>query len=208
MLCLVEYNNNTLIFSLYLMFSKRNKIKEVLISCRIVISSSTKKVMNYFLYHFQSLLSKLAVASFNRKTPGRGLGYAKIISHDQLKNSFLSDGGKDCLNIMVELTLHGEDMQTSSEYSIVRKESVDDAIRAVSDNNWDAYQDKMFTDFTLLSKDQKTFSCHRFVLASRSPYMKRMLNSGMKEAMNQKMETKDHDSELLEILLEYMYKGI
>merc|ERR1712173_100220 len=35
-----------------------------------------------------------------------------------------------------------------------------------------------------------------------------MGNSGMKEAMNQKMETKDHDSELLEILLEFMYKGI
>merc|ERR1712173_219861 len=34
-----------------------------------------------------------------------------------------------------------------------------------------------------------------------------MGNSGMQETMNQKMETKEHDSELIEILLEYMYKG-
>ena len=37
--------------------------------------------------------------------------------------------------------------------------------------------------------------------------MRGMLNSEMEEARNRRMEMKDYDSELVEILLEYMYKG-
>ena len=66
----------------------------------------------------------------------------------------------------------------------------------------------MFCDFTLISKDRKSFHCHKIVLASRSPVLKAMLNSGMQEAKKQQLEIKNHESGLLANVLEFMYKGI
>ena len=129
-----------------------------------------------------------------------------MISHEKVKETLKL--GKDQLNISASLNLHGKDKQRSSTHSIEKREDGGAATREVGENLWLSCKENLFCDFTLISKDRKSFHCHKLVLASRSPVLKAMLNSGMAEANKQQLEIKNHESELLAIILEFIYKGI
>eukprot|EP00092_Neocalanus_flemingeri_P070546 GFUD01086610.1.p1 GENE.GFUD01086610.1~~GFUD01086610.1.p1 ORF type:complete len:167 (-),score=45.92 GFUD01086610.1:461-961(-) len=163
------------------MIPRTAKNMTVTVTCQFVLSSDSEQIA----------CKQFDERIFNAQNPDYGFG--SIISHEKLKENLK----KDQLKISATVTLHGKDKQGSSNYSIGNVLEGHDATREVVENLWLAYQDKIFSDFTLISNDKKAFPCHKIVLASQSPVMQKMLNSGMKEATKQKLEIKDYDSELL-----------
>ena len=63
-----------------------------------------------------------------------------------------------------------------------------------------------FTDLQLKSGD-KVVNCHRVVISANSPKLKRVLRLKMKEAVNGQLELTEVPSDLMNILIEYMYSG-
>ena len=62
------------------------------------------------------------------------------------------------------------------------------------------------TDFTILS-GTKSYRCHRVILASCSPVLKAMMMSGMKEATKKEVRLDNISPPILELLIDYMYRG-
>jgi len=66
------------------------------------------------------------------------------------------------------------------------------------------FSSKMFADFTIRCGD-KTFKCHKNILASRSPVFKAMFESKMKENESGSVEIQNISPEVLENMLQYIY---
>ena len=64
--------------------------------------------------------------------------------------------------------------------------------------------DRLFTDFTILSQDGKKFPCHRVILASQSPVMFAMMSREMKEKQ-ESQATVQHGDEVVGHFVEYFY---
>lgn len=67
------------------------------------------------------------------------------------------------------------------------------------------FEDDLFTDFTLTTSDDVTFSAHKAVLAARSPVFFAMLTNDMQEAKENAANVPDFDSSTLLELLRFIY---
>ena len=67
-------------------------------------------------------------------------------------------------------------------------------------------QNEELTDFTIYS-NEKSFPCHRVILASCSPVLKAMMSSGMTEASNQEAKLDNIPPDVVKLLIDYMYIG-
>ena len=64
--------------------------------------------------------------------------------------------------------------------------------------------EKLFPDFAILSKEEKRFPCHRFILSSQSQTMKAMMTTDMKEAKEGQVKL-DYSDEVVEKFVDYFY---
>ena len=64
--------------------------------------------------------------------------------------------------------------------------------------------EKLFTDFAILSKEGKEFPCHRFILSSQSQAMMAMMTTDMKEKKEGQVKL-DHSDEVVENFVNYFY---
>ena len=64
--------------------------------------------------------------------------------------------------------------------------------------------EKMFTDFAILSKEGKEFPCHRFILSSQSEAMMAMFNTNMKEKKEGQVKL-EYSDEVVEKFVDYFY---
>lgn len=165
---------------------------EVSVSYKIIVTSGSKKIAA--CEHQEKDIYKI----------GDNWGYPELVSH-QILEEHLKD---DQLTITVTLTLHGKDIQRSSKHCLSNAAGAKNAAHGMLENLWIAYQDQIFCDFTIVSKEGKQFPCHKVVLASGSPVLKKLLNSGLKESKENKMEARMYDSDLLSVILKFMYKGV
>ena len=67
-------------------------------------------------------------------------------------------------------------------------------------------EDKIFTDFTVVSQEGERFPCHRMFLATQSPVMMAMMKHDMKEKQKSEVTIK-YKSEIVEHFVEYFYTG-
>ena len=67
--------------------------------------------------------------------------------------------------------------------------------------------ERLFTDFAILSKEGKEFPCHRFILSSQSQVMKAMLTTDMNETKEGQMKL-DYRDEVVKNFVDYFYTGI
>ena len=79
-----------------------------------------------------------------------------------------------------------------------------DPVVEVSSYNNNNNNEKLFTDFVILSKEGKRFPCHRFILSSQSQVMMAMLTTEMKEKMEGEMKL-DHSDEVVKNFVNYFY---
>ena len=64
--------------------------------------------------------------------------------------------------------------------------------------------EKMFTDFAILSKEGTRFPCHRIILSSQSQAMMAMFTTNMKEKKEGQMKL-DYSDEVVENFVDYFY---
>ena len=64
--------------------------------------------------------------------------------------------------------------------------------------------EKLFTDFAILSKEGKRFPCHRFILSSQSKTLMAMLTTDMKEKKEGQMKL-EYSDEVVENFVDYFY---
>ena len=64
--------------------------------------------------------------------------------------------------------------------------------------------ERLFTDFAILSKEGKEFPCHRFILSSQSQAMMAMFTTNMKEKKEGQVKL-EHSDEVTESFVNYFY---
>ena len=69
----------------------------------------------------------------------------------------------------------------------------------LSNNN-----ERLFSDFTIVSQDGKKFPCHRVILASQSPVMLAMMSTDMREKQ-ENQATVQHSGQVVSHFVEYFY---
>ncbi|CAL8105140.1 unnamed protein product [Orchesella dallaii] len=67
------------------------------------------------------------------------------------------------------------------------------------------YEDKVHTDFVVVSKDKKPFRCHRMILCVRSPVLKAMLANGNFKEGQEGTVTLNEDALATEAFIKLMY---
>ena len=67
------------------------------------------------------------------------------------------------------------------------------------------FEDKNLTDFKLKCSDDEVLTCHKVILAARSPVFYAMMSIDMKEAQQGFAEVPDFDSKLMEQVLHFIY---
>jgi len=146
-------------------------------------------------------IEELDMTTFTSK----GWGWKNAINRKDL--SQYTPG--DVLTLFFEITIFGK---TKKSIEFVKS---DDSCLAFTD---DYHHTQLANDIAslFLSKDHsdviircgdKVYDCHKTILTSRSPVMKTMLESNMKEKITGDIEIKNMDHEVLEDLLEYIYSG-
>ncbi|XP_062383357.1 kelch-like protein 23 isoform X2 [Sardina pilchardus] len=73
------------------------------------------------------------------------------------------------------------------------------------DSMWECYMEGLFTDVTLQCNNGQLFHCHRAALAARSPFFKVMFTVDMREKTDGLVRLPGIDSEVLGMLIEFMY---
>ncbi|PKK79449.1 hypothetical protein RhiirC2_727236 [Rhizophagus irregularis] len=65
----------------------------------------------------------------------------------------------------------------------------------------------LFSDIKIKGNDGKEINAHRVILAVRSEVFKRMLLNGMKESSQEVIEFPEFSSDVLHVIIEYLYAG-
>src|SRR5436190_24208519 len=65
----------------------------------------------------------------------------------------------------------------------------------------------LFSDIRIKGNDNKEINAHRAILVARSEVFKRMLLNGMKETTQDVIEFPEFSSDILHVILEYLYTG-
>ena len=68
-------------------------------------------------------------------------------------------------------------------------------------------EDPLFSDIKIRGNDKKEINAHRGILVARSEVLKRMLLNETKEAIQDVIEFPEFSSDILRIILEYLYTG-
>ena len=67
-------------------------------------------------------------------------------------------------------------------------------------------EDKILTDFTVVSQEGERFPCHRLFLATQSPVMMAMMTHDMKEKQESEMRL-EYSEEVVKHFVDYFYTG-
>lgn len=131
---------------------------------------------------------------------GSGRGASEFLSHVAYKK-WAEDHG-DVFKVEAEITLHVQEGNPEPEWERQPAPKFDllAEVSSLAINN----NDRLFTDFTILSQAGKKFPCHRVILASQSPVMLAMMSNDMKEKEESEVTVKKSD-EVVAHFVEYFY---
>ena len=76
----------------------------------------------------------------------------------------------------------------------------------MSDDLGNLFESSQFADVTLACNGRE-FQCHKAILTSRSQVLAAMFEHDMKERMNNRVEVKDMDPEVMAEMLRFLYTG-
>ncbi|KAH3864032.1 kelch-like protein 25 [Dreissena polymorpha] len=79
-------------------------------------------------------------------------------------------------------------------------------LQSLSNGITEIWQDESFTD-VVITVDDKTFNCHKIILASLSPYFQAMFRAGMVESLSGIVHLQDIQPHIFEAVLRFVYSG-
>jgi len=135
--------------------------------------------------------------------------FSRFFTHKQIKDNgrdFLPNGN---LRLLIKMTVFGEEKTTrkpsNNDTQEIGSIEIQEKLK-VADHLKDSWTDDKFSDVHIKCGG-KIFYCHRIILAKRSQYFGRMLESGMKESTIKVIELEYIDVDILEAILKYIYGG-
>ena len=127
-------------------------------------------------------------------------GNSEFIEDDKFEDpDFLSASG--ALKVVCELTVYGGQEKTFTGFKTQGN------VKHVGEDLWALFESKEMTDVAINVADEKTFFCHKLVLAARSPVFKAMFQAATKECEIGKVFLSDVSSEGFRNILEFIYRG-
>lgn len=139
----------------------------------------------------QSKLSKLYELS------GRGIGPADFISHEKLFLNAETILPKSELTILIKLNI---EMTTNDD----EDDNDDNEILTSYEQLFDSGN---FSDFTMTTSEGSSIPVHKCIISSRCPHFASMLNSHMRESIENHMNIDDISFKTMRELLRFIYCG-
>jgi len=177
--------------SAYLMNDTRDA---VIVSCTFLVVSPNGSKLKLREYDMKKLL------------PKNGSGWEKFLSRN--RHELAKYTRNETLTLVVDVRVIGDNESVELVGVSKTNEALFDKYHQdqLSLDLHHLYSTKEFADITIKCEG-KSYGCHKYILASRSPVFKAMFESDMKEKRTGSVEIKNMRPEVLERLLGYIYTG-
>lgn len=148
--------------------------------------------------------------TFEKNLPSDNRGFAKFVSHSELRHPQLNLLPSDTLTILCEISISGESVVTSGTSKPVqarggRVAEPASATRLSSDIG-NIFHNGQFTDCTIVCEGRE-FKCHQNILAGRSSVFDAMFSHDMEERRRGNVDILDLDSDTVHDMIIYIYSG-
>jgi len=146
--------------------------------------------------------------TFEKNLPSDNRGFAKFVSHSELRHPQLNLLPNDTLTILCEISITGDNVVTSGTTKPV-KGNTGRATEPVSRLSLDIssiFESSKFSD-CVVACDGREFRCHKNILASRSTVFDAMFTHDMEENRKSKVDIVDLDGDTAHDMVRYIYSG-
>uniref|UniRef100_A0A914YEX6 BTB domain-containing protein n=1 Tax=Panagrolaimus superbus TaxID=310955 RepID=A0A914YEX6_9BILA len=136
-------------------------------------------------------------------------GYFEYIRREQLIQHVQP---QDEIKLSLQLTIVQDTVTRNTHVDPGITISPELTVRTMAKQLGDQFKDPQFTDFLIKctdpsSKQEKEIKCHRFMLYSRSPYFRAMLQDHTLEFKKSEVNFEDIDFDIMQLFIEFLYSG-
>ncbi|XP_054168473.1 speckle-type POZ protein-like [Oppia nitens] len=124
-------------------------------------------------------------------------GWNRYLDINRLFDSQIALVDNNCIRLQVSMQVNDE-----KQSKVFKNESINQLINSFKS----LLIDNQLTDFTIIVED-KEFAVHKAILAARSPVLRALITTDMKEKSESKLVVHDIDKEVFQQFLLYVYTG-
>eukprot|EP00088_Acartia_fossae_P068928 TRINITY_DN8858_c0_g1_i1.p1 TRINITY_DN8858_c0_g1~~TRINITY_DN8858_c0_g1_i1.p1 ORF type:complete len:394 (+),score=91.00 TRINITY_DN8858_c0_g1_i1:45-1226(+) len=148
--------------------------------------------------------------TFDKDLQSDNRGFAKFVSHSELRHPHLNLLPNDTLTLLCEISITGDNIVLSGSNKPIHNgykvQALEPANRLSQDicNIWETGR---FSDCTIICEG-KEFKCHKNILSARSTVFEAMFShSSMLEAQSSIVNIEDLDADVVQDMIKYIYSG-
>jgi len=146
---------------------------------------------------------------FDKNLPSDNRGFAKFVSHSELKHPQLNLLPNDTLTILCEISIMGDNVVTSGSLKPVfhnKLSKVSEPINRLSQDIGSIFDTGRFSDCVIVC-GSKEYKCHKNILSARSTVFEAMFTHDMAENRSSSVSIIDLDDDTVYDMISYIYSG-
>ena len=146
--------------------------------------------------------------TFEKNLPSDNRGFAKFVSHSELRHPQLNLLPSDTLTILCEISITGDNVVTSGTNKPVhgRQGRATEPMSRLANDISALFEQSKFADCTVACEGRE-FRCHKNILAGRSTVFDAMFTHDMEENRKSKVDIVDLDGDTVYDMIVYIYSG-
>jgi len=146
--------------------------------------------------------------TFEKNLPSDNRGFAKFVSHSELRHPQLNLLPNDTLTILCEISITGDNVVTSGTSKPVKGNTgrATEPVSRLSVDISSIFESSKFSD-CVVACEGREFRCHKNILASRSTVFDAMFTHDMEENRKSKVDIVDLDGDTVHDMIRYIYSG-
>jgi len=146
---------------------------------------------------------------FDKNLPSDNRGFAKFVSHSELKHPQLNLLPNDTLTILCEISIMGDNVVTSGSLKPVfhnKLSKVSEPINRLSQDIGSIFDTGRFSDCVIVC-GAKEYKCHKNILSARSTVFEAMFTHDMAENRSSSVSIIDLEDDTVYDMISYIYSG-
>jgi len=146
--------------------------------------------------------------TFEKNLSSDNRGFAKFVSHSELRHPQLNLLPNDTLTILCEISITGDNVVTSGTTRPVhgRAGRAQEPMSCLANDICALFKQGKLADCTVACEGRE-FRCHKNILAGRSTVFDAMFTHDMEENRNSKVDIVDLDGDTVHDMIVYIYSG-